>query len=291
MRRLIINADDLGLTGGVNRGIFDCIRSGVVTSATLMANARAVGGAIQTCLSANEKVSFGCHIVLVDGAPLCPADQVRSLLAGAPSHGFPRGFANVAVATCMGRSKSIEVEREVEAQLRVLLDSGLRVSHVDSHKHVHLLPRILRPLLRAARACGIRAVRNPFAPMKPLALAHLTRRPYLWKRYSEVKVLRSLSTRFRRHVEAEGMITTDGTFGIVTTGSLDLALFEAIVGCIPEGTWELCCHPGYNDADLAAISTRLRDSRVKEVEVFTSEAARQIVTRSGVELISYWDLQ
>ncbi len=290
MRRLIINADDLGLTEGVNRGIFDCIQRGVVTSATLMANGRSVQAAIARCKEfRRESASFGCHTVLADGAPVSPPDRVRSLLAGSDS--FPSGFGSVAVASWRGRSNPAEVEREVTAQITLLQDSGITVSHVDSHKHVHLLPRVLRPLLRAARACGVRAVRNPFAPVKPLAFAHLARRPHLWKRYSEVKVLRSLSAGFRQCVEREGMVTADGTFGIVATGALDVALFEAIVGSIPEGTWELCCHPGYNDADLTAVKTRLRASRVKELEVFTSDAARDILCKHGVQLISYWDLQ
>lgn len=291
VRRLIINADDLGLTAGVNRGIFDCIQRGVVTSSTLMANGRALQDAIQLCVATgNDKVSFGCHVVLVDGAPIRPPEQVRSLLAGPHSPVFPARFGQVAMAAWR-RSNSDEAESEAAAQIRTLQENGLRVSHIDSHKHVHLLPHILRPMLRAARACGVRAVRNPFAPIKPLAFAHLVRRPHLWKRYSEVKVLRSLSARFRRHVKDEGFVTTDGTFGIVATGALDMPLFDAIIGSVPEGNWELCCHPGYNDSDLARITTRLRESRVKELDVLTSDAAREILRKHGVELISYWDLQ
>jgi predicted glycoside hydrolase/deacetylase ChbG (UPF0249 family) len=149
---------------------------------------------------------------------------------------------------------------------------------------------ILRPLLRAARSCGVRAVRNPFAPVKPLAFAHLLRRPRLWKRYSEVRALRRLLDNFRSCVQEEQMITTDGTFGIVATGALDVKLFEAIVGCIPEGTWEFVCHPGYDDADLAAVRTRLRASRARELQVLTSEAARAALQQHGVELMSWREL-
>jgi predicted glycoside hydrolase/deacetylase ChbG (UPF0249 family) len=149
----------------------------------------------------------------------------------------------------------------------------------------------LQPVLQAARACGIRAVRNPFAPVQPLAFAHLIRRPHLWKRFTQVKVLRGWEDGFRRAVAGHGMVTTDGTFGIVSTGALDLELFEAIVGCIPEGTWEFCCHPGYNDDDLKHANTRLRESRDQEREVLTSPAGREIIARHHIELISYWELQ
>jgi predicted glycoside hydrolase/deacetylase ChbG (UPF0249 family) len=87
------------------------------------------------------------------------------------------------------------------------------------------------------------------------------------------------------------MATTDGTFGIVSTGALDWELFRAIIGCIPEGTWELCCHPGYADAGLARVRTRLRAARDREREVLTSPAARAALEEHGIELISYWELQ
>jgi predicted glycoside hydrolase/deacetylase ChbG (UPF0249 family) len=86
------------------------------------------------------------------------------------------------------------------------------------------------------------------------------------------------------------MLTTDGTVGIVATGAMDHDLFGSIVESLPEGTWELVCHPGYNDGDLASVRTRLRESRVEELQLLTSREAREIVDRSGVQLISYRDL-
>ena len=77
---------------------------------------------------------------------------------------------------------------------------------------------------------------------------------------------------------------------VISTGALDLRLFEAIIGCIPEGTWEFVCHPGYNDADLAGVRTRLRESRARELEVLTSADARLVLQQRGIELISFHDL-
>ncbi|MGH9554809.1 MAG: ChbG/HpnK family deacetylase, partial [Terriglobales bacterium] len=158
--------------------------------------------------------------------------------------------------------------------------------------HTHLFPSVLEPLLAAAKACGVRAVRNPFAPLAPLALAHLVKRPKLWTRYSEVRLLRRYAGDFRRLVAEAGMATTDGTLGIVVTGKLDPALFEAIIGSIPEGTspentWEFVCHPGYADAALDGVRTRLRESRQQELELLTSTAARKAIEARGIELISY----
>jgi len=136
----------------------------------------------------------------------------------------------------------------------------------------------------------VRAVRNPFAPLKPLAMAHLARRPRLWTRYSEVKVGRLFSGECRRTGGAGGMITGGGTVGILVTGALDEELFAAIVGSLPAGTWELVCHPGHCDAELRAVRTRLRESREQELRVLTSATARRAVEAAGVELISYAEL-
>jgi predicted glycoside hydrolase/deacetylase ChbG (UPF0249 family) len=287
LRRLIINADDLGLTAGINSGIERCHREGVVTSSTLMANSTAYDAAVAMA-QRNPRLSIGCHVVLVDGAPLLPAEEVQSLVkAGAQ---FRPGLMEFAHAACTRRLDENEVKAETAAQIGKLQRSGITVSHVDSHKYAHTFAAVFRPLLQAARDCGVRAVRNPFPSARPLAYAHLLRRPKLWTRYTEVKLLATLKAGFLRETARTGILTTDGTFGVVSTGALDLKLFAAIVGCIPEGTWEFVCHPGYADGDLERVRTRLRASRAQEMEVLTSPEARRVLQQRGIELISFREL-
>jgi len=294
MRRLIVNADDFGLTAGVNRAIAEASESGVVTSATLMANSLAFADAVER-IRRLPRLSVGCHVVLLDGESVMPAEKVSSLLAqnnpgSADNRVLESSLARFAWRAWRGRLRRDEIFQETMAQIRKLQTAGIRVSHLDSHKHAHLFPAVLEPMLAAGRECGVRAVRNPFAPLKPLAFAHLLRRLRLWTRYSQVRALRRWEENFRRQVESAGMTTTDGTFGIVSTGRLDARLFAAIVGCIPDGTWEFVCHPGYDDPDLAKIRTRLRAARAAELEVLTSKAARDLVVERQISLISYRDL-
>ena len=288
VRRLIINADDFGLTAGVNRAIIEAHQRGVVTSTTMMANASAVEDAVARVR--NARLSVGCHVVMIDGAPVLAPQNVSSLIAGGHGARFHDGWLGFTSRALRKRFDQDQLAAEAEAQIRKIQQTGLTVTHLDSHKHVHLLPPVLAPMLRAANACGVRAVRNPFAPLRPLAMAHLVRRPRLWSRYTEVKLLRRFSADFRRTVAGAGMLTTDGTFGIVATGALDEQLFAAIVGSLPEGTWELVCHPGYCDQELRQVKTRLRESRELELRVLTSPAARQAIEAAGVELISYANL-
>jgi len=290
MPRLIINADDFGFTGGVNRAILEAHREGVVTSTTLMANAPAFDDAVSRART-DPSLKVGCHVVLLEGQPLLPPQQVPTLLAGNARQGALRAsFIALGAAAVRGRLHPEQVAAEAGAQMRRIQDAGLVLTHFDAHKHSHIFPQVLRPLLRAAAERGVPAVRNPFAPLPPLAWAHVLRRPRLFARHSALRLLRRFHSEFCRAVAEHGLKTTDGTVGVVATGSLDETLFAAIVGCLPEGTWEFVCHPGYCDQELRRLSTRLYEQRAAELAVLTSPAARQALEKRGVELISYADL-
>jgi hopanoid biosynthesis associated protein HpnK len=290
VRRLIINADDFGLTGGVNRAIVEGHEHGVVTSTTLMANGQAFEDAIALAQS-RPRLGVGCHIVLVDGAPVLDETAVRSLLdRSSDSSSNPRfreGIARFGALALLGRLDESEIEAEATAQIRKLQTAGVTVTHIDSHKHTHLFPRVLRPLLRAAASCGVRAIRNPFERIQGSQLAAS---PSLWRRWTEVGILRSLAKQFREAVQQAGISTPDGTLAIVATGSLNERLLSLMVENLPDGTWELVCHPGYNDADLQEVRTRLHESREEELRILTSSSTRDLLAANGVEIVSFREL-
>jgi chitin disaccharide deacetylase len=273
----------------VNRAIIEAHTRGVVTSSTLMANGTAFAEAVELSTTA-PRLSVGCHVVLIDGVPVTASKKLSSLTTPSASGRFRDSLKAFAVRAIAGRIEADEVAAEATAQIRKIQSTGISVTHIDTHKHTHLFPAILRPLLRAAAECGIRALRNPFGPRRPLRSAQLLARPGLWTRHAEVRILRTFAGRFRDAVDRQGFATPDGTLGIEVTGTLDETLFQAIVRTIPEGTWEFVCHPGYNDTDLEAARTRLRESRETELRVLTLPAARELLAREGVELISYREL-
>jgi chitin disaccharide deacetylase len=285
VRRLIVNADDFGLTAGVNRAIVEGNRTGVVTSATLMANAQASAGAIELA-KAQPELKIGCHVVLIDGAPITA--NLPTLTNGS-SH-FLSSLKKFAVAAVRGQIAPEEIQREVEAQIRKIQVNGVTLTHVDSHKHTHMFPHVLRPVLRAAKACGIRAIRNPFEPLRSWPGITVFRTPALWLRSAGVMVFQMFASEFRRALNEEGMVSTDGTVGIAVTGLLDQQKLLCILEAIPDGTWELVCHPGYADADLRAAGTRLTKSREVELSALTSAETKNALLRHQIQLISYADL-
>ena len=286
MRRLIINADDLGFTSGVNRAIVKAHTDGVVTSATLMANGPAFCE-VKELAKQFPKLSIGCHVVLIDGEPLLPPARIPSLTQ---SGRFRDDLKTFAARALTGQLDATEIAAEAKAQIRRVQAAGMCLSHLDTHKHTHIFPKVVRPLLLAAAECGVRAVRNPFGPFLPLRLSELLKRPNLWTRWAEMRVLGAFAGKFQKAVQREGFVTPDGTLGIEVTGTLNETLFTAIATSAPKGTWEFVCHPGYNDSDLQSAKTRLRASREVELRVLTLPRAREILTRQGVELISYREL-
>ena len=279
MSRLIVNADDFGLTAGVNGAIVELHGQRVVTSATLMAMAGATAQAVEMA-SATPTLGVGCHVVLVDGDPVLPAQEIASLV-DANTGQFRPAISAFLGRLFTGRIRAAEIEAETAAQIAWLQSRGVRLTHIDTHKHTHMFPAVLRPVLRAARAAGIRAVRNPFEPAWALrAFAGAS-----WARIAEVTVLRRLEPVCRQIIAEEGFATTDGTIAMVGTGVLNTATLRSLLERLPPGTWELVMHPGYNDADLARVRTRLRASR--EVEREALLVLRQF---PEIELISFADL-
>ena len=133
-------------------------------------------------------------------------------------------------------------------------------------------------------------MRNPFGQVWPVPLSSLIVSRRLWTRVAQLNVLRNLGRKFKETVASYGVRTTDGSLGVAATGVLDLKLFTAMIENMPEGTWEFVCHPGYNDAELDGVKTRLRRSREQELQLLTSPEARELLRRRGIELISYREL-
>jgi len=286
VRRLIINADDFGLTSGVNRAIIEGCTKGIVTSATIMANGAAFQAAADSAKNL-PRLGTGCHVVLVDGKAV--ASGLYTLTNGR-GH-FRNSLKDFARAAWQKKIASGEVQREADAQIHKIQLTGITVTHVDSHKHTHIFPQILRPVLRAAKARGIRAVRNPFEPLGSWPGWLVAGKPGLWVRSLAVAAFHYFAADFRQAVREEDMLTTDGTVGIAATGLLDQRILLALLKGLPEGTWELVCHPGYADADLATTGTRLIQSRQVELQVLTSRETKAMLDASGIELISYADLK
>ena len=284
--RLILNADDFGLTHGINRAIGELHATGVLTSATLMANGPAFADAASVART-HPALGVGCHIVLTDGVPVCPPESIPSLL-GPDGKSFRPSLADFVRALLLGRIREVDIAREALAQIEKLQRAGISITHIDTHKHTHLFPRIARPILQVAERTSIGAIRNPFEPDWSLSLNHGSR-----LRRLAIGAAGRLRPAFEAALRLHHgrVLTTDGTIAISATGELNAASLAEVLRALPaSGTYELCCHPGYNDQDLDQVTTRLRAHRNVEREALLSEIPRLLAQPKAPRLIHYGSL-
>ncbi len=277
MRNLIVNADDLGWTEGVNRGIAEAHRNGIVTSASLLANGRAFANGVEL-LRAMPGLRVGVHLNLSQGEPVAAREQVKSLVEGFLLRLARRGLLLE------------EVEREWDAQIRKVRGAGIQPTHLDGHKHMHMLPGLFEIALRLAKRHGIGAVRVALESSNlraALATGREHRVSVVMKQGVQARGLKLLARDAREQADRMGIATADYFCGIAQTGEMTLEGVTRLLKSLPEGTTELVCHPGFVDAELGKSATRLQASRQTEVEILTDTGIRNLVASQGIRLIDY----
>lgn len=243
IRQLIVNADDFGFTRDVNAGIIEAHERGIVTSTTLMSTGAAFADAVERA-RAHPKLDVGCHLVLV-GAP-----------------GLPPSLAALAAAVVAKRLRVLDILR---SQVEKILRAGLYPTHLDTHKHTHLLAPVFEAVARVAGEFGILWVRRPLpAPLFG-------------------RVLERIPARY-------GLRMTDHFAGFRLTGRFGAAELVRMIERLPPGVTEFMCHPGRCTEELRRAPTRLKESREREVAALTAPEVREALAAAGVRLVSFREL-
>jgi hopanoid biosynthesis associated protein HpnK len=289
MRNLIVNADDLGWTQGVNRGIAEAHRNGIVTSTSLLANGRAFEEGVQSALQ-SPRLGVGVHLNLSDGKPLSPARQVKSLLD--ENGDFSGGPETLLFRLAAKSLDAREVELEWNAQIEKVRAAGVRPTHLDGHKHVQMLPGLFAVALRLAKKHGIEAVRVSHEASSLRAALNSGGEPagLMLKQGVQARGLKLLARDARKMAERAGIAAADYFCGIAQTGVLTKKGIQQMLASLPEGTTELMCHPGYADAELEKSATRLQKSRQTELEILTDKEIRKSIAVLGIRLINYGEI-
>ncbi len=248
MKRLIVNADDLGRSAGVDRGIVRAHREGVVTSATLMANAPGAGHAAALARQ-TPTLDVGVHLVLTFARPLADPSRLRSLVRPDGSFGRPSEL----LARDLDRDEALVEYRAQYARAREIL--GREPTHLDSHHWVHDHPALSWALCKLARETGA-AARIHNAEQRDAYRAMGVRTP----------------DRFIQDFHRDEHIDVDSLVSIIT--GLD------------DGTSELMCHPGEADPELLAGSAYAHE-RERELATLTDARARDALERGGVTLTTF----
>ncbi|HEX4565205.1 MAG TPA: ChbG/HpnK family deacetylase [Vicinamibacterales bacterium] len=281
-RRLVVNADDLGLTPAVNDGVFDAHDHGILTSASLFANAPATVDAIARA-HRRPALGIGVHLALVDGVPMLPPNRVPTLIAH--DGRFHTSWRLFIVACLQGRVALAEVARELEAQIDRLRSEGIHLTHLDAHKHVHAYPPIFEIVAGLARRFAIPTVRVPYERWSPIYGDAAQRRTARRQLLVNAAML-PWARRDRAIAEKYGINVPD-FIGRIHTGVLTLESIVQPLRRLRPGVTELMVHPGYVDAALRAMPTRLMRSRVEEVRLLSSLLVKYVVSDEAIQLVRH----
>jgi predicted glycoside hydrolase/deacetylase ChbG (UPF0249 family) len=287
VKNLIVNADDLGWTEGVNLGILQAFHHGIVTSTSLLANGAAFAGGVEAARSV-PGLGVGVHLNLSDGPPVADRETVTSLLNDDGE--FAGGPESLLLRRARRGLLLAEVEDEWDAQIQKVRDAGIAPTHLDGHKHVHMLPGLFEIALKLAKRHAIGAIRVSLEESSlraALASGSKQNAGVVMKQGVQARGLKLLARDAREQAERAGISTANYFCGIAQTGELTREGVAQFVKSLPDGTTELMCHPGYADAALQKTSTRLQDSRQTELQILTDTGIRNLVASLGIRLIDY----
>ncbi len=277
--RLIVNADDFGLSVGITDGICLAHRHGVVTSTSVIVNAPAFDYAIGR-LDEFPSLGIGIHLNVCQGRPVLPRERVRTLIDASGQFHAPAAMAR---KLTLWQVDPWELDSEFRAQIQSLKWRAGNVLHADSHQHMHLYPAAVLPFARAVAAEEIPCIRTArcrsWASSQSLGAAHaggLVRR-------RAVAAYRSVL----QHTALARFDAPQGRLCFPSRGNEPD--WQAAFTELPTGTFELSCHPGLAQPGFSHLD-RIALQREAELRRLTSPAMRDAVDRSGIELITYADL-
>lgn len=276
--RLIVNADDFGLSEKINEGIVKAHMEGIVTSTSIMANGAAFEHAVQLAGS-TPTLDVGIHLTLTGEAPVLQRKDVSTLLdAGGHFYDHAISFTK---RYFMRQISLDEIEMELDAQIRKVMDRNINVSHMDGHQHIHMLPGIRRIVGELADKYSIPAIRYPREAFSPYMLRET-------KAAGRLAQLAGLDA-FCALAKTSGTVAPDRFFGFFFGGNLTRKNLLRVFGIIPaSGTCELMCHPGMHDGH--SQYSHWKYSWQDELDALTDQEIKNYLKTAGISLISYKDL-
>jgi len=262
VRGIIVTADDFGAAVPVNEAVEQAHRDGVLTAASLMVTGAALTDAVERARRMPE-LGVGLHLVLVDGRPALPPEQVPALVG--PDGRFHDSMLRTALAIAASPAARAQLHAEVEAQFAAFAATGLPLDHVNAHKHFHLHPMIASAVLEIGPRFGMQAMRVPYDRGGTAAL-------------------RWWAAQLRRRLRKAGLLVNDRCIGLAWSGALDAKRMRAAVAEADAGLVEIYCHPATADHWPGhAPGYRYRD----ELAALLDPDVASTLDRSGVAHASF----
>jgi predicted glycoside hydrolase/deacetylase ChbG (UPF0249 family) len=236
------------------------------------------------------QLGIGVHLNLTEGEPVSPALRIPSLVDRTGRLYLNPGRLLRAI---MGRQINLtDVESELRQQITKIFCAGISPTHLDGHKHVHVLPGVSDIVIRLAQEFSIPGIRCPceVTPNRLTLLRRGNSRTAVVKQYLVGRVVSGFARSFEEKLAQAGLLFPAHFYGLSQTGFLHTQSIRHILGRLSDGVSELMCHPGYLDNDLVRAGTRLLSQREVELWALTAPIVRKLVADRGIQLISYRQL-
>lgn len=276
-KHLIVNADDFGLDSEINCGIIEAHKFGIVTNTSLVTCGRAFEEAIQLA-KVYKDLGVGIHLTVNEERPILSRDKIRTLLD--EDKGSFLNYPTFIRRFLSGRIVLNQMYSEFESQIEKFIATGLNPTHLDSHKHIHLIPKILEIVLELAKKFDIPRIRLSRIPI----IRNLRSKRYL--RMIEVLGLSVLANIQLKKIKRYNINTPDYCYGLIDSGYLDENRLTDILNRLPTGTNELICHPGFVTDDLLN-RYRWNYNWLTELKALTNSNVKTLVKNLNIQLIRY----
>jgi hopanoid biosynthesis associated protein HpnK len=271
IRRLIVNADDFGLSSSVNAAVIHAHRNGILTTASLMVNEAGFDEAVKLARE-NPKLGIGLHLTLLMGRSALPPERIPGLVN---QHGeFSNNPVGVGMNYFFKRSLCEQLRAEIHAQFEKFHATGLPLDHVNGHLHLHLHPTVFRILIEDAEKLGIKRMR---LTRDCLARSRRMTSGYWFYRLSHAAIFELLSKRARKKLRQCGIKHSQITFGLLQNARVDEEYVLKLLPELPPGDSELYSHPSLGEFK-------------HEFDALVSPRVKDLVKKLGIELIRYQDL-
>jgi len=281
MKNLIVNADEFGLTRSVSEGIIYAFKNGIVTNTTLMVNMPSSEHAFDI-IRKNPDLKVGIHLNLSDGKPVLESDSVKTLI---DEDGNFLALGKLLARVVTGKVSYLEIENEVRAQIKKAIDNGINITHLDSHRHFHMYPAILRRIIKVAKEFSINKIRYSYENSSLGLMDNLLKFTFVKKQIVSLCSLMCKPILVRNNIKFNQYFIGMSQIGTKNQSEV----FRKLLHNVKDGTTELICHPGHVDEELKRINPYVQE-RENELGILTSIDIQTLVKEQDINLISYGDI-
>ncbi len=271
---LIINADDFGLTNSINSGIIKAFKEGIVTSASLMVTGPAFNNA-RELIRTSPDLDIGLHLTLTNEKPILKPEYIKSLV---DKNGDFLPLFNFMLKYFMGRINKGELELEIRSQFEKAINSGIKITHVDSHNHIHILGCISGIVIKLCKEFNIKYIR---LSDEKIGLEYILFE-FSLKRFLLLCIIKTLAINARSEIKKAGLKSTQFFFGFLNSGNLKIGNIKKIISSLKDGLSEFMVHPGKLNNELAARYGNWNYNWEGELDLLTQQAPKILFEKKSI---------